>query len=317
MRKSTLVLGSISVFAIAACTWLWLQLQQARAAPASASARAIPADCPIAAPANASMPVEVLPVSGTSPSPVGPSTTVALGRNSDELEQRLLKNPDYRRALRDQERANVEEEYRDLPEFLGLSKAQSDRLFDLLAGQSVRMIDSRWQKRADDRTWLTSYQEAQARNEAELAELLGPSDIARLAEYRATQQGRAEMNSLRSELARTPEPLRQDQVAPMTSLINAEVQRLRDELQRVTQEAGDARPPGFDPALDARRAALVIATNQRILDSARGILTGTQLAGVEDLYRRQRLQMLAQTEVNRLRLEVMPPITYESSSTEP
>ena len=44
-------------------------------------------------------------------------------------------------------------------------------------------------------------------------------------------------------------------------------------------------------------------TRQRILDAARPILSGTQLAGLESLYRRQRQQMEAQDTLNRLRIE--------------
>ena len=43
--------------------------------------------------------------------------------------------------------------------------------------------------------------------------------------------------------------------------------------------------------------------NQRIVDAVRPLLSGAQLAGLKDLYRRQRLQMESESTLNRLRSE--------------
>jgi len=94
--------------------------------------------------------------------------------------------------------------------------------------------------------------------------------------------------------------------------VNLEVQRLNQETQQASEAAGlkgaATLPSGFDPVLDAKQTELTIAANRRILDASKSILTSGQLAGLAELYRRQRQQMLAADDVNRLRNQARPMI---------
>ena len=315
MRKSNLVLGSISLATVALSAWLWLQLQDARANNVTPQSRVATTQCrdePAAAPAVAAAPQHDMQAVPIKQAQLGPPPAIPMGRFPGEFQERLLKNPDYRKALKNQQRSIVETEYRDLPEFLGLTPGQADRLFDLLATQGERILEAQWQRPTPERSRQAAFEEARAKNEAELAEFLGPSNTIQMKEFRATMESRVEVDSVRNELARGPEPLREEQVGPMVAAVNVELQRLNQEIQQASQEAGikgsATLPSGFDPVLAAKKTELTIAANQRILDASKGILTSGQLAGLADLYRRQRQQMLAADEVSRLRSEGRPLI---------
>jgi hypothetical protein len=302
MRKSTLALSCISVVTASLAIWLWQQ-QQARpplgldtkkpaarlechdsptlAGEPMPTTAAVPALKPVNA-MNTAMPVM--------PPGYGPAA-----------ESRLIKDPEFRGALRNQNRVLLEQELHDLPKVLGLSVEQSDRLFDLLAEQRIRVLETQWQKPEPGKTQMNNFQDARARNKQELADFLGPSNMIRYEEFRSSLQGRAEVDSVRTELARGTEPLREEQVDPFIAVVNTELQRLEQEVRDV----GMSDPMRPDPAAEAKRVELTVAANQRIADAARSILSSAQLAGLQDLYRRQRLQMESAGTMNRLRLEAM------------
>jgi hypothetical protein len=301
MQKSTWVISCIAVASTATAIWLWLQRPEDSPATAGPVDPALALECQdAAAPPDAAQPADA-PLAAA---PVGAKELITSGPPPDfgsSMESRLLKKPEYRKAMWNQQRVMYEEAFHDLQKALGLTAAQADRLLDLLAEQRVRMFESQyaqWQRPIEERTGgKAPMQEMRARNDAEVAELLGPSTAIRLAEYRATQEARAEVNSVRNELARGSEPLRQDQFDPLVAVANVEIQRLN---QEIGEQLG-LRPPDPDPEGDARRIELTVAANQRILDAARPLLTGAQLAGLQDLYRRQRLQMESENALNRMR----------------
>jgi hypothetical protein len=94
-----------------------------------------------------------------------------------------------------------------------------------------------------------------------------------------------------------------DQVEPMILLVNSELQRMNQEVRDLG--LSPAADIGADQISTAKHAELAIAANQRILDAADPILTSVQLRALKELYRRQRLEMEAQSELNRLRAEAL------------
>jgi len=318
MRVSTLVLTCACVAATAASAWLWEQWQDERVL--NLQKHASMAQCP-----DAPTPPP--------PPPLGRSGFPAIGANqlhaeepaneappvaatprrrfTREMQQKLLKDPEFREALGRQQRQAIAEAYRDLPGLMGLTPQQADRLFDLLRDQTLKGQEMQWQKPADGKTWQSVYQEMRARNDADLTELLGASNMTRLQEFRATQESRAEVNTVRNELARSAEPMRPDQVEPLVAVVNVELQRMK-------QEMADAGTPEYgnvgDTAGDTKRSEFMIAANQRIVDASRPILSGVQLAALEDLYRNQRLQMETQNTLSRIRDEAM---TNEAATATP
>ncbi len=300
MRKSTLVLSCVAVATTATAFWSWQQWQDERAVKLDAKEQTASLECQ-AAPVTDTVetPGSTLSaVPATKPVNAMNAAMPALPPGSmPYLEPRLLKDPEFRTALRGQQRVRLEEDFRDLPKILGLSAEQSDRLFDLLAEQRVRVFDARWQKPEGGKTPMNSFHETQATNKEELANFLGPSNMIRYEDFLSTLQSRAEINSVRNELAHGTEPLREEQIEPMMAVVNAELQRLDQEVRDV----GPQGLPGSDPAAEAKRVELTVAANQRILDAARPILSSAQLVGLKDLYRRQRLQMESEGTLHRMR----------------
>lgn len=310
MRRHYL-LGAVAVLAASGLlVWAWHRFAERPAAPGTvATAAPTVPDCAaapqaVAAAARTRIPDADAPSTNPAPPP-GPARPAGFAPYS--MDPRLVKNPEFRAALLDQNRVGIEQEFRDLPKALGLSADQTDKLFDLLAEQQVRSIETQWVK-YEPGSPAGNRQDGYTRNREELAGLLGPSNMIRYDEFRATLPGRVEVNSVRNELARGPEPLREEQVEPFVAVVNTELQRLEQEVR----DSGPPDPMRTDPATYSRQVALTIAANQRIVDAVRPLLSVAQLAGLKDLYRRQRLQMESASTLNRLRTEAaasIPPGT--------
>ncbi len=305
MRKSTGLLCGVCVVSVAASIWLWTQWQHERSLNAGQLERVAALHCPEVPAANAVTGHEMT-VSSSGPGPrlsknsqADASTMPFPFRNPAEFRQRLFRNPEFHKAFRLQQRLEIEQAYRDLPRALGLSPERANELFDLMSEQSVKVLEVQWQRPADGKPGPNAYEKLRNQNDAELAELLGPSNMIRLNDFQSSMASRSEVDSVRNELARGTEPMREDQVDPMIALVSTEMQRMNLELRDVSPNYSD----NVDPAMEARRTQIVVATNQRILDGSKGILSGTQSAGLEQLYRRQRLQMESQNEMSRLQRE--------------
>jgi len=302
MRRHYL-LSSVALLAFSGLVvWAWRHFDPEPAPAAAPKSTLAAIDCPAApAPAIVVQPdLEARVALSAKPLNAAPSGVPALPPGFvPSVEGRVIKNPEFRRATHDKTRVMLEDDFRDLPKILGLSPEQAERLFDLLAEQQVRTLDIRWLKPEPGKTVSDAYQEARARNAAELTEFLGASNMIRYQEFRSTLPGRMEVNSVRTELARGPEPMRESQFDPLLAVVNVELQRLNQEIS----DLGPRGVPGSDPAGETRRVELTVAANQRILDASRPILSSTQYAGLEELYRRQRMQMESEDTLNRLRTE--------------
>jgi hypothetical protein len=223
-----------------------------------------------------------------------------------EGERRLLANPEYRKPLRDRQRLEIEYAYRDLPRVLNLSADQANRLFDLMAEQRVELVElqSRWPAtQVDGKSLPTMTAELRKQNDAERRELLGERNLQELKEFSASLESRNEVDALRAELARTAEPMREDQFDSLLAVVHTENQRADQELkERAANEA--IVVPGFTSSGPAS-VEVATAANRRIVDSAAMLLTPSQLSTVKDFYRRQRLQMETQRDLDRFRLEAI------------
>jgi hypothetical protein len=223
-----------------------------------------------------------------------------------EGQRRLLANPEYRKSLHDRQRVEIEYAYRDLPKVLNLPSDQAGRLFDLMADQGVKLIElqSGWPAtQAGGKSLATMIGELRKQNDAERAELLGERNLRELKEFTASLESRNEVDAIRANLARTAEPMREDQFDSLLAVVYAENQRADQELKaRPGNEV--ALPTGFTPSTPGN-VEVATATNQRIVESAAMLLTPSQLATVKDFYRRERVQMETQRDLNRMRTEAM------------
>jgi hypothetical protein len=309
MRRSIIVLLAALMASGGSTFWMWQQLRAERDANSVLRERltvlgqqSTTAVAPLQAAARASSSAtseRVTKVDAHTPPANLPASP------QDDIDNRqllLLKNPEYLKALRAQRRQTLEYQFRQLAQVLKLTPEKSAALFDLLADQSVEAAVMRWQSRAtegEERALRSAMEERDRKADADLETLLGASNMIRLREFRETLGSRIEVNRLRSELSGGAEPLRDDQFEPMLGIVFAEQQRMNRELQ-------DYYTTG--PTADGTHSIqteFAVAANQRIVESAKAILTKAQLTAIEELYRRQRAQMEAQDTITRIQFEEM------------
>jgi len=291
----------------ASSVWLWHQWQRERAVNLELMAQREtrqrqPAPAPVSSPA----PVTALPARSTKVTQAVEAAIPDPGAGVREGQRRLLANAEYRKALRARQRLEIETEYRDLPKMLNLSEGQARQLFDLMADQGVKLMELQWgwpATQVDGKSLPTMTAELRKQNDAERAELLGERDLRQLKEFSASVASRNEVDALRAELARTEEPMREDQFDSLLAVVQAENQRADLEL-KASFAADTPLPPGFSPSIPAS-VDVATAANQRIVGSAAMLLTPLQLATVKDFYRRQRVQMETQRDLERLRNETI------------
>jgi hypothetical protein len=291
----------------ASSVWLWHQLRREREANLQLLARLETRQPQSKTPAPA--PVASIPVPPATPMNVKlpPETAIPDSRpDFREGQRRLLANPEYRKSLRDRQRLEIEYAYRDLPKLLNLSADQASRLFDLMAEQGLTLmaLQSGWPAtQVDGKSLTTMTAELRKQNDAERAELLGERNLQELKEFSASLESRNEVDALRAELARTAEPMREDQFDSLLAVVHSENQRADQELKA---RAGNdtTLPAGFTSSGPAS-VEVATAANQRIVESAAMLLTPSQLATVKDFYRRQRVQMETRRDLERLQVEAM------------
>ncbi len=309
MRRSNIVLLAALLASGGSAFWMWQQLRAERDANSVLRARlavlgqqSTTAVVPLqaAAPASSSATSEhVTTVNAQTPpanSPASPQDDI------DNRQRLMLKNPEYLKALRAQRRQTLEFQFRQLAQILKLTPEKSAALFDLLADQSIEAAVMRWQRAAtedDERALQSAMEERDRKADAELEVLLGAPNMTRLRQFRETLGSRLEVSRLRSELSGGAEPLRDDQFDPMLGIVFAEQQRMNRELQDYYNTGPTA------DGTHSVQTEFAIAANQRIVESAKSILTKAQLTAVEDLYRRQRAQMEAQDTITRIQFEEM------------
>jgi hypothetical protein len=310
MSKSTVLSVALAVTA-AGSLWLWTQWRNERAANLDLRARVESLErhherAPVAAPAAASAPAHSaqVPTAHLESSP-GARLYNPVPNYPGMVQTRLMKNPEFRKALRNQQRLMVENELRDLPRVLNLSPEQAARLFDLMADQGVKLLQLQWEGPAnwqEGKSSKAAVSDLRKQNDAELTEILGERNMSELKEYRASMGSRAEVGALRGELARAPEPMREDQVEPMIAVVYAEQRRVDQELR---DRFGSQSSGSQDPEYSAAQVELAIAANKRIVESAQPLLSGAQLSAVKDFYERQRRQMEANIALGRLQAEAL------------
>lgn len=206
----------------------------------------------------------------------------------------LLKDPEYRAAMRAQVRSRMWQMYPGLAEALGLAPADAERLLDALADAEVErsaapaVLRSNGQLDPAALEELRRRQDEHTRRQDEvLAAILGPEGPARFREYEGTRGARTEVASVAQALQARQAPLDEAQSRALTDIFIAEVQRQQQESREMVQRfAAQASP---EDALRVQEASLDLAAerNRRILEAARGHLTAQQLQLLQEEFNHQ------------------------------
>jgi hypothetical protein len=166
-------------------------------------------------------------------------------RESRERQRQLMQDPDYREAVRVQQRSNMTRQYPGVAQELGLTADQAEQLFDLLAEQQMRNNEQAqlvWEAEDLDPAAMQQRQEKmqqrwaemQQKSDAELAAQLGPDKLQAWKEYQSTLGARHQAEQLRSTLASRGVPLNED---ASRAVVKAYAEAQKAEMQDFTNMA--------------------------------------------------------------------------------
>lgn len=226
--------------------------------------------------------------------------------DADEAEQQFrakrreqLNDPEYRMKYLAQRRQYLIGSKAGLSDSLGLTAAETDKLFGILAERDLALRDVSIQvEDLPEGESLAARENAiedlnRKRDEA-LAALLGPTRLQQFENYSKEQSGWAQIAELNRMLDR---PLSVEQSRPLATMLASERQRMAEALG--TRVADSRR----DPAAQAQLAEEVLAyqaqANTRTLSAASQFLTVTQLEALRKMFEQQ--EQLSRSESRFLR----------------
>jgi hypothetical protein len=312
MRKPSLLSSIALVAAVACAAWCWNELRAERARSAALvaqleSARAAAILAPRSPPSPAASPVAVSNTTtapGAAPATISPAKEVQ-GTQPDweSYQARLMRDPKYREARREQERLALAPRRANLIRLLGLSPAQADAAIELQLDRDAQWNDAyrmevvtdedRFERRARLEAVDQAYQDR-------VRTLLGEDQRARLESYMESRASRMQVDRLRSELTEA-NALRDDQVEPLIAALHTEHAQMQNDLQEFSDTLsweGDQRETW--KRYTERQAELMKSMNERMHSSASALLTNAQLDALDDLLRREYARFEAQQRVNRI-----------------
>lgn len=220
-------------------------------------------------------------------------------REARERRRQLMQDPDYREAVRVQQRSNMTRQYPGVAQELGLTADQAERLFDLLAEQQLtanEQAELMWDPEGADPAELQQRQEKMQqrwteihqKNEAELAAHLGPEKLQSWKDYQSTLGARHQAEQMRSTLASRGVQLGED---ASRAVVKAYAEAQKAEMQEFSNmpragltatspaRAGlTGRIQAWEPSADMfqRQIEHTQKRNQRVLEALSPFLTYEQ-----------------------------------------
>ena len=283
---------------------------------------------PIAAVADASSaiaPAPPPPLSATPPRTVagfavvpGPQVPVAGYTMRMDHNRELLENPEYREAMRAQQRIMLLDRYPDLAKAMHLSPDQQERLLDLLADQQMKAMTNMPPFRPDgtppDENAVREFQQRMTKqqqdNQGELTALLGSSGMEQWKDYQNSLGARMQVRQMTSTFEATGDPLREDQAQALVAAITAENQRRNTEYGvvnkmggRVTGQTGWTADPTDRTAMFEQMLQRTEQYNKRLHDAVAPVLSGEQLASFDAAQDRQLQMQRANLRMMRAQFE--------------
>lgn len=239
-------------------------------------------------------------------------------REARERQRELMQDPDYREAVRLQQRSNMTRQYPGVSQELGLTAEQTEQLFDLLAEQQLRnneqaelvwdsaegldaaALQERQQKM--QQRWM----EIQQKNDAELTAQLGPGKLQAWKDYQSTLGARHQAEQLRSTLAGRGVPLNEEaNRAVVKAYAEAQKVEMQEYASMVRSNAASTPRAAMmqtyvgAPTADAyeRQIAQTKKRNQRVLEALSPFLTYEQR---ESLQKEQEAELQMQEAQMRI-----------------
>jgi hypothetical protein len=232
------------------------------------------------------------------PPPAAPSSTPSVTKPATAANnewRQVLADPAYRRARLAELRLDLQQHgYAQLVAELGLSADEAQRFLDLLAEQRLRE-NEQVMKQAAGQDYMRWRMELHAQAEKERRAFLGEERFRTWTEYAQSAQARGMVDDLRTQLATTNSPLREEQVKPLVKALATEHARHAAERQENYQaEAGgsgawtEATPASQQIEYMERRAALIRESLDRQQEAGEAYLDSVQQREFNVMIDRQR-----------------------------
>jgi phage terminase small subunit len=230
--------------------------------------------------------------------------------------QRLLEDPEYRKAMIEQQKYAMTRMYPDLRSALRLQPQEAEQLLELLAEQQTNAMSNQ-PPFADPRNgppdpaemqrWQEQVKLQQQERDAQIAQLLGDAKFQEWQSYQKTLGARMQIRELRVELAEAGIPLREGQIEPLVNSLAAEHQRRAQETQNNRAQLsalGHATPTGRISFME-QELERTAEYNQRLRDAAAPYLSGDQLRRFDEHLSRQLQMQRANLQMMRAQQEAI------------
>jgi hypothetical protein len=218
-------------------------------------------------------------------------------REGRERQRALMQDPEYREAMRLQNRNNFARSYPGVADALGLDQQQTDQFFELLADQQMRVTDQlqpMWDLEGKDQATIEEQQrkiqqqaaDLQRKSEAEIATRLGQDKLQAWKEYQSTLGVRHQLEQMRTSLASQGMPLSDDvnkaMITAMADAQKAEADEYSAAMNRGAAPRVMMMGSGqFTPEMLERQLEATKKRNQRTLDAIAPYLTYEQRQVIE------------------------------------
>ena len=315
MRKSTVMLTAGLWLMALTNLWLLMRLDEERAQNAAlrtrdelwSEAKTLP-DQPARLASHTDGTAVVVENAPPLPAPKSVPSTPTRSRDATEdwqaHERRMLSEPAYRDARKEQRRLEMSKWREDAIRLIGMTPEQADKALDVQI--ESEFASSTWPNPRDVAEMKQRMHDIEAANQRELVELsefLGETKARQWHEYLASQPTRYEVARLRTQLLSTPSPLREEQIEPLVSGLHVEREQLARQMNEfyVSLDWDEANRENSSAEYARRVEELTAQMQERSRSAASAILSQDQLAAYDAMLRHQRELNDARTRMFRTR----------------
>ena len=245
---------------------------------------------------------------------------------SMERQRALLRDPEYREAMRAQQKMGLVRSNPNLARDLDLTAEQFDRLNDVLAEQSLRAMENNsplWSADGErpDAAKVQEYQrkmmEQQRANEAELKRALGEAKYREWQEYQSMAGVRWEADRVRASLTSAGVPLDESLAKPLLKTLHEQQIKMMQQQATAARASANANvsaglvtSSGWSAAtspdvlkMQEQSLEMMAQHQKRQRDALASVLTPEQLKIIEDEHNAEQQMQRAQLRIMRAQQE--------------
>jgi hypothetical protein len=246
---------------------------------------------------------------------------------SMERQRAMLRDPDYREAMLAQQKMGLMRGNPNVGRDLDLTAEQVDRLFDTLAEQQLRSMETSqplaWGEQPDAakmQEYHRKMMEQQSANETEIKRALGDTKYREWQEYQSMAGVRWEADRVRASLASAGVPLDENLAKPLLKTLSEQQQKMMQEAtkmaafgtpasNRLIAVGGLSTVTSTDPSnmnvlqMQERSLEFTAQHQKRQREALARVLTPEQLKIVEDEHNAELQMQKAQLKMMRAQQE--------------